>query len=162
MKYLSLILCTAVLLVSASLIGKEISGKHTVDAAKCVGCKVCIEACPTKAITMQNNKAVIDPAKCVNCGVCVAKCPTKAINPPDDLKKKRVNKTQGKQIQNEPKIIYSVIPGECVGCKECIPVCPTHAISIHNKKAVIDPGKCVNCALCVKSCAFSALVQKEI
>ncbi|MCK5808488.1 4Fe-4S binding protein [bacterium] len=55
-------------------------GAHVVDAPKCVGCKLCVPVCPTKAITMIKGKAVIDPAKCVDCALCVPKCPTKAIS----------------------------------------------------------------------------------
>ncbi len=62
--------------------------KHTVDAKGCIGCTLCVQSCPTKAITMQGKKAVIDPEKCVNCGLCVPKCPTKAIHPPKTEKKK--------------------------------------------------------------------------
>ena len=64
------------------------NAKHTVKADKCIGCKLCVSECPTKAISMKNNKAVIDPAKCVNCGLCVKKCPTKAIIPPAKAEKK--------------------------------------------------------------------------
>ena len=74
-----------VLLLFGSLV-LTAKGSHTVDAPKCVGCKLCVPVCPTKAITMVKGKAVIDPEKCVDCGLCVAKCPTKAIS------KKKVKK----------------------------------------------------------------------
>ena len=45
----------------------------------CIGCTLCVKACPKQAISMQGNLAVIDPALCVNCGLCVSKCPAKAI-----------------------------------------------------------------------------------
>jgi len=46
---------------------------------KCIGCEVCLNACPVKAISMIDGKAQIDKGKCTNCGVCVPACPTGAI-----------------------------------------------------------------------------------
>jgi NAD-dependent dihydropyrimidine dehydrogenase PreA subunit len=51
-----------------------------VNAEKCTGCESCVEACPSEAIKMQNEKAVIDVETCVDCGVCVDECPAEAIS----------------------------------------------------------------------------------
>ncbi len=56
--------------------------KHTVDPKTCIGCALCVQTCPTKAIAMKEGKAVIDPDKCVNCSLCAQKCPVKAIHGP--------------------------------------------------------------------------------
>lgn len=42
---------------------------------KCVGCGVCAQCCPAKAITIVEKKAVIDPQKCINCYCCHELCP---------------------------------------------------------------------------------------
>lgn len=46
----------------------------------CIGCKICVKACPEDAYIFEDNLARIDYEKCTNCQICVAKCPTKCIH----------------------------------------------------------------------------------
>ncbi len=46
----------------------------------CIGCKICYDACPPKAITMQNNKAKVDLNSCIRCFCCHELCPEKTID----------------------------------------------------------------------------------
>ena len=50
-----------------------------VDIGKCTGCESCLDACPSEAIKMQDEKAVIDADACVDCAVCVDECSVEAI-----------------------------------------------------------------------------------
>lgn len=45
----------------------------------CIACMKCQKACPSGAITIENNLARIDPAKCTNCGECEKVCPQSTI-----------------------------------------------------------------------------------
>jgi len=131
------------------------NAKYSVVAEKCIGCKLCVNECPTKAITMVKNKAIIDPAKCVNCGLCAKKCPTKAIIPPTKVEKKNAE-VAPEAKKEQKKTVFKIDLKKCTGCKDCVKTCPTKAITMIKGKAVIDVEKCVNCGLCAKACRTSA------
>ncbi len=51
------------------------------DAAKCNGCRMCIEVCPQAVFTYENKRAVIvDRDACMECGACAMNCPEGAIS----------------------------------------------------------------------------------
>lgn len=52
-----------------------------VDEEKCVGCVLCMKACPTKAIRVRKGKAMIMAERCIDCGECLRACPHEAIVP---------------------------------------------------------------------------------
>lgn len=63
------------------------------DERKCTGCGACMNACPTKSITMKKNKygelvPHINKKTCINCGLCMKSCHIlnsmdKKMNEPD-------------------------------------------------------------------------------
>ncbi|MCQ9207944.1 MAG: DUF362 domain-containing protein, partial [Omnitrophica bacterium] len=47
---------------------------------KCVGCEVCVEACPVEAISIKREKAYLNSDKCIGCASCIAACKYNAID----------------------------------------------------------------------------------
>ena len=54
-----------------------------VNKEKCVGCTQCIQDCPTKTISLVDNKAEINNDRCMKCGHCIAICPVNAVSTDD-------------------------------------------------------------------------------
>lgn len=52
-----------------------------INKDECVGCGVCVDDCPSEAISMDGeNIAVVNADECIDCGLCVDSCPTDAIS----------------------------------------------------------------------------------
>ncbi|NPA63003.1 MAG: 4Fe-4S dicluster domain-containing protein [Methanococci archaeon] len=97
----------------------------------------CMEACPTDAIFLLNNKSF----SCLTCGECARNCPNKAI---------KKNKFGG----------YYVDRRRCNGCGICANVCPINIIRIVERDGKKFPmGICSMCGVCVEVCPYGARVS---
>jgi nitroreductase/NAD-dependent dihydropyrimidine dehydrogenase PreA subunit len=50
-----------------------------IDSALCTGCGLCVQVCPARTLSLQDDKAVVTGDRSLNCGHCEAVCPTGAI-----------------------------------------------------------------------------------
>jgi Ni,Fe-hydrogenase III small subunit/NAD-dependent dihydropyrimidine dehydrogenase PreA subunit len=55
-------------------------GRPAIDQSLCaVGCRLCIDACPTDAISRDSNEILLDMGRCLFCDKCSRICPGNAI-----------------------------------------------------------------------------------
>jgi len=63
----------------SKIAGAILKTKPVLKESLCVGCGVCRDICPAKAIVIEDKKAVIDRAKCIRCFCCQEFCPKSAM-----------------------------------------------------------------------------------
>jgi len=96
-----------------------------VDKELCIGCGLCVDACPMKILALKDDICIItDISKCLECGTCIRDCPQDAISipgvkispkeKPDTTKTSRsvVKKTEGQQFTPILKHLTDLIQKE--------------------------------------------------
>jgi pyruvate formate lyase activating enzyme len=51
---------------------------HWIDS-RCLGCKTCIDVCPSNALSLTSKGVAINRSTCKGCGTCAEECPTTAM-----------------------------------------------------------------------------------
>src|SRR5208283_289952 len=65
---------------SPPVLPDRLRGRPEIDAAKCpAGCRICADACPTDAITLDEKGPRLDLGRCLFCPECERACPEGAI-----------------------------------------------------------------------------------
>jgi formate hydrogenlyase subunit 6 len=67
------------------LLEPSIRGLPVVDDAACEGDGVCVDVCPTRALTVSPSEWIVDAGRCVMCGACERACPAGAITLGDNV-----------------------------------------------------------------------------
>ena len=98
----------------------------------CTHCDICLDVCPTRAISLADGRYRIDPAKCTGCRLCAAECPRSAISMPQT--------------------------GSCVACGYCTTwfECPS-LLRAPDGLVSIDERTCIACGVCIQVCPQGAI-----
>ena len=78
----------------------------------CVGCGICIKACPFDALELVDDKAVVND-NCTLCGICISTCKFDALELPESDRTGSVNTDeyrQGRYIKTGDKYLKAVSP----------------------------------------------------
>jgi electron transport complex protein RnfB len=118
----------------------------------CIGCTLCIEACPVDAIvgSAKRMHTVLADA-CTGCELCLAPCPVDCI----DLLPLAAHHA-------EPAFEDDLLARECIRCGECVPACPMNlepqrlyafarAGEIHKAQGR-HLASCIECGRCASIC----------
>jgi len=134
----------------------KIEGEVKWEESTCDACKVCVEACPQDAITVEREvisdklpgKVNIEQDNCCTCTWCVQSCPEEAI-------------TVEKIFEGDIEINPDKCPG---GCSTCVEGCPCNALYLPSPvpakemKGQVEPNiainkdYCILCGACVNAC----------
>ncbi|MBD5641722.1 MAG: 4Fe-4S dicluster domain-containing protein [Desulfovibrio sp.] len=137
-------------------------------AGHCIGCQLCVAACPSNTLsTSLSGAGILQPAlsyefgycrpNCVKCGEV---CPAGAIAPLTPGQKARIR--FGLASVDFQRCIVNV---DQVACTACQRICPNGAISLVEvadsaqglKRPVVDSAKCTGCGACEYICAARPL-----
>lgn len=102
----------------------------------CTRCDICMEICPTSAISREGDGYKIDPEKCTACRLCEVGCPRGAITMPE--------------------------AGVCVACGYCTTrfECPS-LIRGPDGIVDIDRSTCIDCGMCIQVCPQGAIQPRR-
>ena len=108
------------------------AGERCFHCGVCTHCDICVNVCPTAAITQVDGRYQIDGAKCTACRLCEVQCPRGAISMP--------------------------ATGVCIACGYCTTWFECPSLQRRADGLVdIDRRTCIDCGICIQVCAQGAI-----
>ena len=138
------------------------AGSHAIKnfQAKCVGCQLCVKACPNKVLRPSvrlkdfgQPEMAFDKGYCtVDCTKCAEVCPAGAIEAIPSFMKENIH--IGEAVWHKERCLASA---EGVRCTACFRHCPVNAIALVEgpngvQIPVVDADKCIGCGACEHVC----------
>ena len=137
---------------------------HHVNIENCVGCRMCVDVCPSGALSSKFNgnivTIILNGEICTGCGVCVDTCPFNVLEliPREEIRDFKIEVDVLRPEKIEKRKYYMIArkvvdASYCTGCGACT-VCPPNGI-IWKDGVVYFPDwvkNCRDCAICIKVC----------
>jgi ferredoxin len=123
---------------------------------KKAGCHICVAACPTDAIQIEDRQVLLDPDACARCGACVWQCPTEVFDQPRAAHSKLIEAIRsvgaGPIDLRCPQNVgdtTAIAAATIVQYSQCLAaLSPAHLIELAAERHVwLNDEKCVTCPL---------------
>ncbi len=122
--------------------------RAVIRESECIGCTLCIEACPVDAIVGAQQKThTVIQGECTGCELCLPPCPVNCID-----------------LVQSPAAV-DIVPvakaaDDCVRCGDCVPACPRGLSPVQlywdrsdmNRLETLRLDDCIECRLCDRVC----------
>lgn len=125
---------------------------------ECSGCGACIDACPSKIISIRAGVPTVDfqVGECTFCGKCAERCPERVF--PPEL---------ATRFPHHAVIADSCLAINFVDCQACRDVCPTAAIRFKPRIGgpflpVLNEDACTGCGACISVCPTRSVTITSI
>lgn len=122
-----------------------------IDEAQCIGCTLCIRACPFDAIigASQQSHAVMSQL-CTGCKLCIEPCPVDCIQMQENRELPGLTPEPPEYGKHQP----------CIKCDQCAPACPSglmpdnlyEALKANKPHLAKSLEQCALCGECDKVC----------
>lgn len=152
--------------------------KLSYNDKNCVGCGICVDACPTDSLRLgpivpiargliEMDLVSVNGDSCVFCGLCSVACPFDSLS-------LAIDGIDIKKIDSYPKwdVVSEVDDETCIYCGRCYVACPQDSIifirhlpdpvDLVRGEIDIDDEKCIYCSFCADMCPVQAIKLENV